>query len=304
MAKKMPRFIKEIIIGLIIVVVGGFILYKLLPTESIVETSGNNSPGVVEGDYIEGDKFMGDKNVQVDEKPYIIPQSIIKGVLPILVKKRLPGIKAFGETLEQTEYGLYLIVEVSTENQPINLSHIILEGELFLNGNEYLTKHENVGKTIPNIIKEMGEKKPYYRIKWVTSSPVPKRLEKNQTALTLFTLKEPDLSQVRSFVSKIGDEDALENYIGYKNPPREPKWESTHPNIQEFLETKIENNKPYFSNIRKDFTNENIKWYLIIEQQRILIPAEKIKPIKDEYLSQGDDFPKTSLEGVYHREWY
>ena len=84
-------------------------------------------------------------------------------------------------------------------------------------------------------------------------------------------------------------------------------WAGTkisHPNIQEFLEKKTDGNKSYFSNIRKDFLNGNIKWYLKIGEQEILIPNEKIKPMKFEPLGQEDDISKVSLESIYYRKSY
>lgn len=265
-------------------------------------TTGDKSPGVVYGDYVVGDKVYGDKNNLSDEKSYVISESIVKGVLPVLAIKNLPSVQAPGRKIDRKEYALYLILEISANDHSLNLTHIILEGELFLNHYEYSLKKENIVETSPQISKEIQEKRPYYKIKWITSSPIPSKFEKNQIALTLFTLKELDVNQIRSFVSK--DDDFLGNYVGYKTLGQIPKWESTHPNIQEFLETKVENNKPYYSGIREDFMNGNIKWYLNVGGEKILIPSEKIKPVKVEYLSQEDDFIKKSLESIYYREWY
>ncbi|MDD3905783.1 MAG: hypothetical protein PHS46_04520 [Candidatus Omnitrophica bacterium] len=240
-------------------------------------------------------------NPQSSEKPYIVSQSIIKGVLPVCTIKKIP-YQAFGEKLEQEEDGLYFILEISTENQPLNLSHIILKGELFLSGNEGLWLKGVAGKTLYQINNQISEKRPYYAIKWVTSSPIPNKFDKNESTLALFVLKEQDTEQGRSFLSD--SDDHLKNYVGYKTLGQAPKLESTHPNIQEFLEKKIDGNKTYFSNIRKDFLNGNIKWYLKIGEKEILIPNGKIKPIKFQPLGQEDDILKVSLESIYYRKSY
>ena len=202
------------------------------------------------------------------------------------------------------EQGLYFVLELSSKNQTVNVSSLEIEGRLYLNMREYaFYLAENFGKKPPELDKEIAKKKPYLEIKWIIwpSRPDPPKLDAYDNKLFLFTLQEPTTeSPNRFFLTK---DDARE-YIGYENPEQRPKLESTHPNLVEFTETKIINNKAIIVGLRDDFRNGNINYCLKIGERKIPIEKEKIKNLKIEYFEQEKDIMQTSLEEIYYRKTY
>jgi hypothetical protein len=98
--------------------------------------------------------------------------------------------------------------------------------------------------------------------------------------------------------------DDAHEYIGYEKPEQKAKLESTHPNLVEFTETKIINNKAVIVGLRDDFKNGNIKYCLKIGDKKIFIEREKLKALKSEYFGQKDNIMQMPLDKIYYRKIY
>lgn len=232
------------------------------------------------------------------------PEVIIHGALPVYTIKKRPDMQLQEDFPVPEEQGLYFVLELSSKNQIVNVSSLEIEGRLYLNMREYaFYLEENFGKKPPVLNKEIAEKKPYFEIKWIAwpSHPNPSKLDTHDNKLFLFTLQEPTIeSPSRFFLTK----DDAHEYIGYEKLEQNPKLESTHPNLVEYTETKIINNKASIVGLRDDFRNGNIKYCLKIGEKKIPIEKEKIKNLKPEYLGQKENILQIPLEKIYFRKIY
>ncbi len=239
--------------------------------------------------------FFGEKGKQFSE----FPEVIIHGALPVHTIKKRPEMQPHEDFPVPEEQGLYFVLELSSKNQIVNISSLEIEGRLYLNMREYAFYLEkNFGKKPPEINKEIAEKRPYFKIKWVAwpSRPNPPKLDIHDNKLFLFTLQEPTTeSPNRFFLTK----DDAHEYIGYEKLEQKPKLESTHPNLVEFTETNIINNKAIIVGLRDDFRNGNIKYCLKIGEEKIPIEKEKIKNLKSEYFGQEDNIMQIPLGKIY-----